>query len=208
MGGDLKMEAQRWLILESEGLKRLIKDTVITLRTKNHPWPHRGQSQEFAQLNQNPSPPILILPNPPSAHVLYKVLQRAPVPNEFLKLSWPSLDPAWNEVTGLSTPASLSQSLRAMRKLYSLTRQPWPSNINNQAAEAVWSAGWREIASFTVKDQRTQNSQSHTNKGSVFQSGVSSTFRIRSWSFAKHSGCCTMLYEVWIHVCEAFITCK
>lgn len=24
---------------------------------------------------------------------------------EFLKLSWPSLDPAWNKVTGLSTPA-------------------------------------------------------------------------------------------------------
>lgn len=201
------MEAQRWFILESEGLKRLIKDTVITLRTKNHPWPHRGQSQEFAQLNQNPSPPILILPNPPSARSVQS-FTAGPcaewVSQALLALVGPHVERGhWAKHT-----SSLSQSLRAMRKLYSLTRQPWPSNINNQAAEAVWSAGWREIASFTVKDQRTQNSQSHTNKGSVFQSGVSSTFRIRSWSFAKNSGCCTMLYEVWIHVCEAFITCK
>lgn len=94
------MEAQRWLGLESEGLKRLIKDTEITLRAKNHPWPRRGQSQEFAQFSRNPGPPILILPNPASARVLYKVLQQDTVPTEFLKLSWPSLDPGGTRSLG------------------------------------------------------------------------------------------------------------
>ena len=104
-------------------------DRGITLRRKNHPWPHWGQSQEFAQLNRNPIPAILILPNPAS-RVLYEVFQQ--VSQALLALVGSRVERGHRA----KLTSSLSKSLRAMRRIWGLTRQPWPRNINNQAAEA------------------------------------------------------------------------
>lgn len=115
-----------------------------------------------------------------------------PLLTGFLKLSWPSLDPTWNKVTGLSTPAVCPKVWEPWEKSEAWPYKHDPATSTTEQQKQLRAA--RDGKSLLLQGRISRpRTQSHTNKGNVFQSGVSSTFRIRSWwgVVCKVRRCCT-----------------